>query len=733
VGIIVGLLIYFKEFSNKKPPTAAVSTFNQKGTLTSRAVTRDETFNRPLGQPAKWYSKGKSVTVQRSVISDGMVYVGSYFKGSYGNYSDACLIDPTLRVSYEGFGEPLGYWPNYSDITKRCRGVYLRWIAGGRRDPGIDIGYVFIFFYGLERRLFVDGRINKLDNTERIAITDEVIRLLSVYGDNWSFRGYASRLLGTEWLLFGQGTPLPAYIDFDDYHFMDVFRAVLGRYVTEGKPIPAGIALQWLNLYTDYRLKTPARRCKKEFRELFVQEYAERYGEGLVIPRNKRGLFLDYHPASPTIGRFNLELGELSDPFLLMKPKRKLIALAEKCTGELDAYSRFMGKKGSDPNSLTALAYLPKGLLDSNPIAGQAKAGLSEICEEGTSVISTEDLFSILGFPLPAEINKKYSHVLALLLEKLGFGIAPDTRYHNGKLDIPGEIAIFKNGHGPGFIPSRGFNTIGAVLQLGALVSQTTKGFLPAKEGLLRDLVQSDRELNTTEKDSLLAYLYWCIRTPQKKAGLKNKLARLTVNEKLGIGRVLLSVALADGSIEPKEVKKLETLYGLLGLDKTHVISDLASTLDEPVKVSDRDPEITYQIPKVTVKPRTGLELNEDLIRLREEETRRVKTVLEGIFSAEGADDNKPEPSTNDYESTVNPLNALDSAHVDLFKQLVEREFWDRDALEGICEKYGLMTDGAMEVLNEWAFEYGNAPLIIDGKPIHIDTELAEEICGGLE
>jgi hypothetical protein len=38
------------------------------------------------------------------------------------------------------------------------------------------------------------------------------------------------------------------------------------------------------------------------------------------------------------------------------------------------------------------------------------------------------------------------------------------------------------------------------------------------------------------------------------------------------------------------------------------------------------------------------------------------------------------------------------------------------------------MVDGAMEVLNEWAFENANAPLIDDGEPIYVDVSLAKEI-----
>jgi hypothetical protein len=41
------------------------------------------------------------------------------------------------------------------------------------------------------------------------------------------------------------------------------------------------------------------------------------------------------------------------------------------------------------------------------------------------------------------------------------------------------------------------------------------------------------------------------------------------------------------------------------------------------------------------------------------------------------------------------------------------------------------MLDGALEIINEWAFEQANAPLIEDGDPIFFDIDLAKEIIDG--
>ncbi|MEN1436945.1 TerB N-terminal domain-containing protein, partial [Pseudomonas aeruginosa] len=85
------------------------------------------------------------------------------------------------------------YWPSYDNITTEARRAYLQWLSSGRKAPHANIGYVFLFFYGLERRAFVDAKTNQAAAAEIPSIIAEVERLLSIYDENHSFNTYASR------------------------------------------------------------------------------------------------------------------------------------------------------------------------------------------------------------------------------------------------------------------------------------------------------------------------------------------------------------------------------------------------------------------------------------------------------------------------------------------------------------------------------------------------------------
>ena len=62
--------------------------------------------------------------------------------------------------------EPLDYYPSYAGLSPEQRWLYLKWLEDVSRP--IDIGYVFIYYYGLERHLLM-GRYDEA--------FDEIVKL----------------------------------------------------------------------------------------------------------------------------------------------------------------------------------------------------------------------------------------------------------------------------------------------------------------------------------------------------------------------------------------------------------------------------------------------------------------------------------------------------------------------------------------------------------------------------
>lgn len=147
------------------------------------------TMNSPLSPSSTpsstWVHPGEEVTIAGYSISSGLIYVGTGLKavGGYTNSIEPALIDPALLVANfdpDYSGSTMNYWPSYSTISPRARAAYLEWLARGRKDPSINISYVFLFFYGLERRVLIDAQKSEDARADVELIITEVERVLLI-------------------------------------------------------------------------------------------------------------------------------------------------------------------------------------------------------------------------------------------------------------------------------------------------------------------------------------------------------------------------------------------------------------------------------------------------------------------------------------------------------------------------------------------------------------------------
>lgn len=742
--IIISVLIFYGLYIGIRKMQSKKTLVNQP--IVSNSNLKNKQTSKPILRTASWYGKNQLVEVKNYSISKGFVYVGERLINTknenrpYQNndYNDATLINPTLPIipaePWE-HGDEMSYWPNYADIPAKCKGAYLKWLSDGRIEPSTYIGYVFLFFYGLERRIFVDAIKGNVSAEERNDIVTEVLRLLELYGGNNSFKMYAKNFLAMEWVFFSRNNEkIPEYLKFDGHYHVYVLRLLLAKSISKQEPLSYELALDWTIMHPTLgiKLRTPARRCPNEFKKLFKQRYLQKFGQGIIIKPNKTPLEQNYIPASYTIANvlISKEKFNLPDPIILTAPIKKLIDLVEECTVELESFSKYIGRVGNNPNSLYAQTLLPKELLQQSTYLNKLKEKLGNT-EKEINVIKLTEIYDLLQEKIPLVIDKKESEKLGILIELFDSGIAPDNRYHHLKPTIDGQVVIFKKGHGINFNPSQEFSMLCSILRLGAIVSQIDGEVSHHEEELLYNMIQDNRKLTNIEKDSLKAFLHWALITPQEINGLKKKLEIASQNEKTAIGHILISIAHADGKIDLKEIKQLEKLYTLLGLNKDQVLSDLhqLSVPNEPIIVDYKDKDTSYSIPiPENESVESSFRLNHEIIRIREAETSGIKVILEKIFTS---NEDIEENSDNSIEEIIeinSPLSTLDEAHQKFFNQLITKELWEKEEIQIISKELGLMADGAMEVLNEWAFENANAPLIEDGEEIYIDIELAKEI-----
>lgn len=678
--------------------------------------------------PGKWVKSGESITIKGLSFTGGNIYFGGKLSSLDGYGTEASLVDDSLKIENKPSAfedESLGYWPKFISLTPEGRGAFLSWLSSDRSDPDTPLGYVFIYFYGIERRIIFDSIKQSVDDSEFKALFEEVLRLKGIYGSSRSFSNYSIRLLEIMCLLRPH---VVSYPDFEKTNQRDslLFKYQLATAVNEEKPISAELALRWIRFYPDNNLKKPARRCGYEFSQMFKRLYSKKYGNGIVVKPNKTRLKIEYFPASPSLRGITLPQQDIPDPSNLKGPVNKLIAIADECTAELDAYSRYLAKPDASRTDIEAVLLLPDELSDlgTTPRLGEFKKWADDAILTKKGLVDVDEFWTYTESPLPFKINKKEADLIQNLAQKAGYGIAPDTRYHHAKTSADGKLVLFPEGHGKYFEPSKAYSEMGMVLRLGAMVATIDSHVDQAETNLLTQLIDHDTNLSPTEKQSLHAYLVWRLNTPSNITGLKARLETLGKTEKAAVSRILVGVAMADGKINPVEIKQLEKLYTLLGLDKALVTGDIhgMSSSKAGLRPSSSPSETTFSAP-------TSFQLDESILAIHESETKDVQSMLGSIFVED-------EPTSESDESTKGSTNTeeetgIDKQHYALFESLIRKDKWTREEVEALCRDLGLMVSGALETINDWSFDKVDAAVLEeDGEAIYVDQEIVEEIEG---
>ena len=673
----------------------------------------------------RWVAEHEQLQINGRNIRRGFYYFGGVLDSLTGYGIEPSLIDETRTASLSTpklgstlyTDDSLGYWPNYATLSKACRGAYLDFLASNRDDPSTPIGFVFIYFYGFERRIIENRGTKTISDQEFVAIFDEVCRLNNIFKENRSFTYYSSNFLELM-ALFRPELLGHRVVEIPETHSGLLFKVKLAKVMANEQPVDADLALDWLKNTFEYTLKMPARRCEKEFRQLFNFRFNEKFSNGFLVKPNKTKLSLMYRAASNGVSIINLELNDLPDPSVLKAPINKLIPIAEQCTEELNSYSRYLGKANTSSNDIAALMLLPKELVNeaNTPVIESFKQWAEHLIQHYRGLTTVQEFWSHTGMPLPKSINKKELELLTNLATKAGFGIAPDQRFHLTKFKTDGNIVLFTPGHGEFFEPSPAFHQLMLALRLGAMVATVDNTIAHDEELALRRLIEHDDKISPTEKNSLSAYLTWRLNTPANTTGLSARIEMLTSHQIEFLKKFIISIALADGRVDAAEIKQIETLYSALGLDKSLVTSDIHNL------TTTRKPVSTKSIDSSTL--RDEFVLDDEILAMHESDTSDAKSMLENIFAVE----DEPEPIRT--TPAKEHQGGLDSSHRALFDALIENAMWPRQDFHELCEKLGLMVEGAIEKINDWAYEKVDAPVLDDDGDIFVDMEIVEELKG---
>lgn len=714
--------------------------------------------------PPRWISQPERVLVAERGVTLALSYVGT--TGLAGNNDPAAqyTIDPTRPVLWEGspHGDTYPYRPAYDGLSPASRGAYLRWHDGGRVDPSMPVTYVELFLMGVSAHIALNHAT--LSSGEAAYVARELNRLDQLYFRNSSLN--SARCSELLILLTALDDALPAptgpepFVPNHPYWAIPAgFPICIGRVLKAGEPVSPSLALEWLML-TGTSFRTPAERAPDAFQSLFAKRLEREYPRGFVVSAPKSRLA--YRVWCPTgSSDWRTVTTPLPDYSRLTAPLDKLRAAALATAEELEPYSRYLGREGADKVDTTEARLLlpesiwPKDLVD-------AIDALATGVGEGMLVMTADELLTALGSTARERVLSKVGWERlsggflkrGLALEWAAKG-PPSSTVASSATDS--RVAVFHfdaalaNPAPDGGDRESAFDQATLALQLALFLVQNDVAASPEGGTTLgaRDLVRLQRavmaqhSIDANDRRRLIARLRLRHEKTVTLPPLRKAIAALAPASADRLLRTLGDVAHDDGEVTPAEVGALRKIYRAFGRNQDDVYSALHGAASGLTAAGSGE-SARFGASSVNTLPVAGgsvFQLDVARLAVLEAETHAVQAMLAQIFVDDAAVDADPLESAKAAESETSrdedgrpdfshakrvhsPMIAgLDAAHDGLARAMLGKQEHRRDELIALANGFGLMLDGALERINEAAYDTWDAPFAEGDDPLELSPE----------
>jgi hypothetical protein len=689
--------------------------------------------------PSVWVAPGDSVFVENIEITSGFFYFGETLKGTYGQ-PEPSQIDPSLPVDVVNAAtSDGGYYPreSYAELSPTMRAGYLNWLAAG--NPARDCPNVFlnIFIGGIERRLTVDLLRDPSLRWELPSIRAKLEHLEAAFGRAYGFPKVVARMLDlVDALAYEVTGELPQSFALEQYAAAPLCLCLSLAHCAEQRiPVTADLALAW-GWYHSYVPKhSAATRCTTEFSRLFAIRFAEAYPKGIPVKVGKRIMKLGYQKRGYEYYSQPVILGEIPNIYANTSQLRKIAEVFNQVEYELGPFSRAIAGARSNFEKLAAIGTLPRILIEgfSKQTDKLRKSVNALLDKQEIAIIPGSELIALWPVSTPGRFTNHQAMSMLRVLGVLGYGVEPDLRFDGPLPTATGSVALFRQDQDAAETADAMYIGARIIAQLTAIAVQADGPITPNTLQLIKHHVAKAFQLAPDAEQRLLAHLHWLQTKPIKTTGLAQKAKMLGIGGREPLGRLICAIASADGGISPAKVKALGKIYGLLELDPVLVPSHLHAQMTSQGSRPAREPVIVRSgaaDPGIAIPPRPktnlkGIALDRGAIEAKMEQSRHVSALLTDIFAD---DEESPEPGSTRVPGQ--PTNGIfDAAHANLLVALGNRDMVSRQEFDTLAAQFRLLPDGALDVLNDAAYDIAGDPLLDGEDELTINRSVFEELC----
>lgn len=703
----VGYIIY-KSYSSSSPQKAQPSNNNTPGVTFSFDVSTSNRsrYRSNVKESINFFSNEQQIDIAGITVPAYLLYVGT----SENTYPH--LVVPSLSVGSPDFAfkSTMGYWPSYDSISGDNRATYLRWLADGRKFPDADIGFVFLYFYGLEYRAISQGQ-------DQLKILNEAVRLYKIYGSkNNSFARYCGHFIA--WLCASDSNVdknslselselYKTDINIKKYLQPILFEKISG---TESPDFLFDYCLGKLLLFV------PRGQIEliDSFKNLFRSKTANlQIGEDSFNKPETHALY--YRTAT-----------SLSLNTSITYRTRKLDARTEKklkqCWQECETELNGLVKLNKEQSKLLSL-FLHKAE-NSNQIDALMK--FMDFKDYKTTTVL--DVLTHLGFDKSEKLTPTEAKKLCEGLESKGIWVEPDARLTNKTYKMSDAIVLTRENLSQ--IKSEQWQKIIPLFDLSISIALAEGDSDSREVNHTIEFMTKQFKLGAVEQKRLQ---YRAIVLKENKisvAPLAKKISE-SMNLKQGqsIAKFLFSIAALDGTILDSEIKALDRTYKAFNFPADTIdelISEFSTGENKLVvlKAQKKSGKKGSAIPKQpdSVAEQKAISLDSEALSKAFAEANEVASILATVF----VDENEEPPTKEEPEVVVS--GSLTEIEEELLNQVKSKPSWDISEIEDMCRQKGLMFGAFVNKINEWSEQvFGYLALEEDGDQLIISNEFLKE------
>ena len=691
-----------------------------------------------------WYAPGQCLIHEGFVIDRGMFFASDRALAWPGEPSAIITSLPVGPVSAHPLVD-FGYYPSYDRISAEQRRCYLEWLSAGRTDADPaqrSLGYLFIFFYGLERRIILDGDRDP-------SLLQEVIRLLEHYGSAHKSRSLKSYFLQ---LLHFAGWQLGSDAYRELWSRLLVFdgdrpdegglRFVLANLYQRGEPLDWLVACRLAFVNGESRRSTVVARTQDKFFSLFEQRFNEQFPRGFTLEAAKQEALVQYRPASNALAQISYQRRR-NNPFELRIPNvagfhsqfKSLPKIWNACIDDLSGYSRALrSTRTGGGAALARWQALPPELqkLEHHPLESAFDSVLTAApMEADYRFLPVAALASLIDIPERAKLTTVQSGQLVEFVTELGWQIAPNPGITGLPLAWTQEVVLFRSEATEQLTAQTA--GLSRLLYL-AVTLAAADGAVEAEE--LASFYQLVSAQSVKESDLLLLRATEASLRRDANVALRSlpQMAKLIPAESREfVLRTMAHIAAADGEVSLDELKVLRRIARSLGLsaDAGEILLREDEAFREiTVARATRDQAGGEKIPSRPSERASAFALDENRIRALTQETREVISMLSVVMSE--AEEVPCAPPSVTPCAPASPqhdwLSGLDARYRGAVVALISRDEITPGDFDCLAADNHLMPDDLFNAVNTWSDEVLGDFLLERGENITIFRSLLPDV-----